>query len=86
MSLIDTDLLAGGETSGRVVIELNADIVPRTCENFRQLCTGKLISGWLFVALVLMCPDLDHAGEKGVGKSGKRLHYKGSTFHRIIPE
>ncbi|GFZ19628.1 rotamase CYP 7 [Actinidia rufa] len=25
------------------------------------------------------------AGEKGVGKSGKPLHYKGSTFHRIIP-
>ncbi|KAK4057846.1 peptidyl-prolyl cis-trans isomerase cpr6 [Microbotryomycetes sp. JL221] len=23
-------------------------------------------------------------GEKGVGKSGKSLHYKGSTFHRII--
>jgi cyclophilin family peptidyl-prolyl cis-trans isomerase len=25
-------------------------------------------------------------GEKGVGKSGKNLHYKGSVFHRIIPE
>merc|ERR1712099_60857 len=24
-------------------------------------------------------------GEKGVGKAGKPLHYKGSTFHRIIP-
>lgn len=24
-------------------------------------------------------------GEKGVGKSGKALHYKGSKFHRIIP-
>ncbi|KAJ0021117.1 peptidyl-prolyl cis-trans isomerase CYP19-4 [Pistacia vera] len=24
-------------------------------------------------------------GEKGVGKSGKPLHYKGSGFHRIIP-
>jgi len=24
-------------------------------------------------------------GEKGVGKAGKSLHYKGSTFHRIIP-
>jgi peptidylprolyl isomerase len=25
-------------------------------------------------------------GEKGMGKSGKPLHYKGSIFHRIIPE
>lgn len=24
-------------------------------------------------------------GEKGMGKSGKKLHYKGSHFHRIIP-
>merc|ERR1711959_96041 len=24
-------------------------------------------------------------GEKGTGKSGKPLHYKGSTFHRVIP-
>jgi peptidylprolyl isomerase len=23
-------------------------------------------------------------GERGMGKSGKALHYKGSTFHRII--
>jgi len=25
-------------------------------------------------------------GEKGVGKSGKPLHYKGSAFHRVIPQ
>ncbi|XP_060667581.1 peptidyl-prolyl cis-trans isomerase-like isoform X2 [Ziziphus jujuba] len=24
-------------------------------------------------------------GEKGVGRSGERLHYKGSTFHHVIP-
>merc|ERR1719473_1273125 len=24
-------------------------------------------------------------GEKGMGKSGKALHYKGSKFHRVIP-
>jgi len=24
-------------------------------------------------------------GEKGMGQSGKPLHYKGSTFHRVIP-
>mmetsp|Transcript_16223 Transcript_16223/g.14155 ORF Transcript_16223/g.14155 Transcript_16223/m.14155 type:complete len:148 (+) Transcript_16223:56-499(+) len=25
-------------------------------------------------------------GEKGVGRSGKPLHYKGSTFHRVISQ
>ena len=25
-------------------------------------------------------------GEKGVGKSGKPLHYKDSVFHRVIPQ
>lgn len=25
-------------------------------------------------------------GEKGVGKSGKNLHFKGSAFHRVIPQ
>merc|ERR1719461_1772226 len=25
-------------------------------------------------------------GEKGIGKSGKPLHFKGSAFHRVIPD
>ena len=24
-------------------------------------------------------------GEKGMGKKGKPLHYRGSSFHRVIP-
>lgn len=30
--------------------------------------------------------SLPLTGEKGVGKSGKPLHFKGSTFHRVINE
>ena len=29
---------------------------------------------------VLLC-----TGQKGIGKQGKPLHFKGSVFHRIIP-
>ncbi|KAI4364556.1 hypothetical protein MLD38_020630 [Melastoma candidum] len=57
------DILIGKMKAGRVVMELFADVTPKTAENFRALCTG----------------------EKGIGRSGKPLHYKGSTFHRIIP-
>jgi peptidylprolyl isomerase len=53
----------GGQSVGKVVMKLRADVVPRTAENFRALCTG----------------------EKGVGKSGKKLTFAGSKFHRIIP-
>ncbi|XP_021775867.1 peptidyl-prolyl cis-trans isomerase 1 [Chenopodium quinoa] len=58
------DMTVGGEPVGRIVMELFADVVPQTAENFRALCTG----------------------EKGVGRKGKPLHYKGSGFHRVIPK
>ena len=34
----------------------------------------------------IMLHTLEPAGEKGEGKSGKPLHFKGSVFHRIIPQ
>ena len=58
------DITMGGKAAGRIVMELFNDVVPKTAENFRALCTG----------------------EKGRGKSGKPLHYKGSKFHRVIPD
>lgn len=30
-----------GEPLGRITFELFKDVVPRTAENFRQLCTGE---------------------------------------------
>ena len=35
------DVQIGGRRAGRLVIELFADVVPRTAENFRCLCTGE---------------------------------------------
>ncbi|VDM27261.1 unnamed protein product [Toxocara canis] len=58
------DISIAAKPVGRIIMELYSDIVPKTAENFRCLCTG----------------------EKGVGASGKMLHYKGSMFHRIIPD
>ncbi|XP_010413154.1 PREDICTED: peptidyl-prolyl cis-trans isomerase CYP63 [Camelina sativa] len=57
------DVSIGDGPVERIVIELFADVVPKTAENFRALCTG----------------------EAGVGKTtAKPLHFKGSSFHRVI--
>jgi peptidyl-prolyl isomerase H (cyclophilin H) len=35
------DITLGGESLGRIKMQLYADAVPRTAENFRQFCTGE---------------------------------------------
>jgi peptidyl-prolyl isomerase F (cyclophilin D) len=35
------DVAIGGKPAGRIVMELRTDVVPKTAENFRALCTGE---------------------------------------------
>ena len=40
-SQVFIEVAIGGEPAGRMVFDLFGDAVPRTCENFRALCTGE---------------------------------------------
>lgn len=35
------DIAIDNAPAGRVIMELRADVVPKTAENFRALCTGE---------------------------------------------
>ncbi|XP_016351742.1 peptidyl-prolyl cis-trans isomerase-like 6 [Sinocyclocheilus anshuiensis] len=57
------DIESGGEAFGRLLFELFSDVCPKTCKNFKTLCSG----------------------EAGLSKSNLELSYKGSIFHRVLP-
>jgi len=42
------DIRIGEETAGTVVLELFEDVVPKTAENFRALCTGEKGEGMTY--------------------------------------
>nr|KAF6497182.1 peptidylprolyl isomerase G [Rousettus aegyptiacus] len=39
------DIAINNQPAGRVVFELFSDVCPKTCENFRCLCTGEKGTG-----------------------------------------
>ncbi|XP_053280450.1 peptidyl-prolyl cis-trans isomerase H isoform X2 [Pleuronectes platessa] len=66
------DLTIGGQDVGRMKIELFADVVPKTAENFQQFCTGEFRKDGVPI------------GYKGSTFYSFHLSGHGATIHRHI--
>jgi peptidyl-prolyl isomerase F (cyclophilin D) len=71
------DMEIGGQPAGRIEMTLRADVCPKTCENFRQLCTGEPGFGYKqspFHRVIpgFMCQGGDFTAQNGTG--GKSIY------------